>query len=581
MEEKRKWDFDSRNINQPIYALPCNFLLHGRYIVGKVLGQGGFGITYLAWDNLLDMKVAVKEYFPMGMVTRDVSRSASLFWSTSQSDGELRQKGYNHFLKEARKMAKIDNVPSIVRVRDFFLDNETAYIVMDYVEGITLKETLLKNGVLSFEDCVRLLHPIMEGLAKAHSHQIIHRDISPDNIMIQKDGSVILLDLGAAKDMTDANGQRSQLVAKGGFSPMEQYMQNKTIGPWTDVYALCATIYYCVTGNVLKTALERIDDETVLFPPEADGRLSEREKNVLKHGLAVKPEERIQSMDELLKELDGIEKTAPEKMVQEEALQKGSAKKAGDEKKIKFALAGAGILLVTAVCFSTIYANHQDNPEVLNIASNNQNNDEREVDTKDFEETEEDNSADNSEVYEDDRRSSEETEEDKNDGNSTAQEDDINNFEFEEYDDHVVITSYTGTNTSVVFPSEINGKPVTQIGNEDLITLDKETVEQKLFSTQIKASITDVTIPDSVTEIGNWAFAFTGITNITIPDSVTTIGGYTFAKCTSLTNVTIPDSVTVIGGFAFFGCTSLKTVEISKNTEYDSAFDPETTVTFR
>lgn len=133
----------------------------------------------------------------------------------------------------------------------------------------------------------------------------------------------------------------------------------------------------------------------------------------MKHGLAVKPEERIQSMDELLKELDGIEKTAPEKMVQEEALQKGSAKKAGDEKKIKFALAGAGILLVTAVCFSTIYANHQDNPEVLNIASNNQNNDEREVDTKDFEETEEDNSADNSEVYEDDRRSSEETEEDK------------------------------------------------------------------------------------------------------------------------------------------------------------------------
>ena len=309
----RKCGFDSRNIDQPIYALPGNFLLHGRYIIGKVLGQGGFGITYAAWDNLLDMKVAVKEYFPMGMVTRDVSRSTSLLWSMSQSDHVQRQKGYDRFLKEARKMAKIDNIPSIVRVRDFFPDNETAYIVMDFVEGITLKDSLLKNGILSFEACVRLLHPIMEGLAKAHSHQIIHRDISPDNIMIQRDGSVVLLDLGAAKDMTDANGQKSQLVAKSGFSPIEQYMQNKPIGTWTDVYALCATIYYCVTGKVLKTALDRLGDETVWFPPEIDGGISEKEKNVLRDGLALKPEERIRDVGELLRRLDeavGKEKQA-------------------------------------------------------------------------------------------------------------------------------------------------------------------------------------------------------------------------------------------------------------------------------
>ena len=300
----RKCGFDSRNIDQPIYALPCNCLLHGRYIIGKVLGQGGFGITYLAWDNLLDMKVAVKEYYPMGMVTRDVSRSTSLLWSMSQSDYMQRQKGYDRFLKEARKMAKIDNIPSIVRVRDFFPDNETAYIVMDFVEGITLKDSLLKSGILSFEACVRLLHPIMEGLAKAHSHQIIHRDISPDNIMIQRDGSVVLLDLGAAKDMTDANGQKSQLVAKSGFSPIEQYMQNKPIGTWTDVYALCATIYYCVTGKVLKTALDRLEDGTVWFPPEMDGSISEKEKNVLRDGLALKPEERIRDVGELLRRLD-------------------------------------------------------------------------------------------------------------------------------------------------------------------------------------------------------------------------------------------------------------------------------------
>lgn len=291
--------FDNQNIEQPSYALRCYSILHGRYLIGRVLGRGGFGITYIGLDLTLNIKVAIKEYYPMGEATREQGTSSALRWNLSQAGMTQRQKGYDSFLKEARKMAKIDQIPSIVRVRDTFLENETAYIVMDYVEGITLKEKLLKNGTMTFSECMELLSPIMEGLEKVHKQGMIHRDISPDNIMVQPDGSVRLLDLGAAKDMTTSQGPESQLVTKKGFSPLEQYMDAGKIGPWTDVYALCATIYYCITGKLLPAAMDRIDHEELQFPENMKEPLSPKVISVLKAGLAVKPEERIQSVEEL------------------------------------------------------------------------------------------------------------------------------------------------------------------------------------------------------------------------------------------------------------------------------------------
>ncbi|MEY8391610.1 BspA family leucine-rich repeat surface protein [Lachnospiraceae bacterium 45-W7] len=302
---------DNQSIEQPAYALKCNSMLHGRYLIGKVLGQGGFGITYIGLDTTLNVKVAIKEYFPMGMVSREPGESSRILWNTTQSGQAQRQSGYDSFLKEARKMAKIDQIPSIVRVRDMFLDNETAYIVMDYVEGITLKQKLLKNGPLNFSACMKLLRPMMEDLAKVHRQGMIHRDISPDNIMIQSDGSVRLLDLGAAKDMTSAHGPSSQLVAKKGFSPFEQYMDGGKIGPWTDVYALCATIYYCMSGKLLPDALERIEHEEINFPEHMRRNLSPEAIAALKAGLGVKIENRIQSVEELLGRL-GTKKAGEE-----------------------------------------------------------------------------------------------------------------------------------------------------------------------------------------------------------------------------------------------------------------------------
>lgn len=296
--------FDNRKIEQPPFALRCNSILHGRYLIGKVLGKGGFGITYIGMDLMLEVKVAVKEYFPTGEATRDQGGSSALRWEYSQDSMTMRRKGYDSFLKEARKMAKLDQIPTIVRVRDIFLENATAYIVMDYVEGTTLKEKLQKYGTMTFSECMDLLRPMMKDLAKVHKQGMIHRDISPDNIMVQKDDSVRLLDLGAAKDMTAVQGPKSQMVTKKGFSPLEQYMDAGKIGPWTDVYALCATLYYCITGKVLPAAIDRIDQPKLRLPDTMKESLPQTVKDALKAGLSLKAAERIQSVEELLDRLE-------------------------------------------------------------------------------------------------------------------------------------------------------------------------------------------------------------------------------------------------------------------------------------
>ena len=206
-------------------------VLNGKYLMGEMLGQGGFGITYIGFDLLLEQKIAIKEYFPMstGMVSRE--NSTTVVWSSAVMQKSGVEKGFDSFLKEARKMAKLRSIPSVVGVNSVFIQNETAYIVMDFIEGETLLKKLQREGPMDYGTCVTLMTPIMQALSEVHKHGIIHRDISPDNIMVQNDGRLILLDLGAAKDLDiqgkDGNVQSSQMVAKQGFSPIEQYQPNE------------------------------------------------------------------------------------------------------------------------------------------------------------------------------------------------------------------------------------------------------------------------------------------------------------------------------------------------------------------
>ena len=282
------------------FALKPGTILDGKYLVGEMLGQGGFGITYIGFDLLLEQKIAIKEYFPMstGMVSRE--NSTTVVWSSAVMQKSGMEKGFDSFLKEARKMAKLGGIPGVVGVKSVFIQNETAYIVMDFIEGETLLKKLQREGPMDYGTCISLMTPIMQALAEVHKHGIIHRDISPDNIMVQNDGRLILLDLGAAKDLDiqgkDGNMQSSQMVAKQGFSPVEQYGQAGKIGPWTDVYAMAATIYYCCTGVLPPSATDRMIEDTLTCRP----RLTKEEFDVLAFCMNVLPQNRPQNMDALL-----------------------------------------------------------------------------------------------------------------------------------------------------------------------------------------------------------------------------------------------------------------------------------------
>ena len=282
------------------FALKPGTILDGKYLVGEMLGQGGFGITYIGFDLLLEQKVAIKEYYPMstGMVSRE--NSTTVVWSSAVMQKSGMEKGFDSFLKEARKMAKLGGIPGVVGVKSVFIQNETAYIVMDFIEGETLLKKLQREGPMDYGTCISLMTPIMQALAEVHKHGIIHRDISPDNIMVQNDGRLILLDLGAAKDLDiqgkDGNVQSSQMVAKHGFSPVEQYGQAGKIGPWTDVYAMAATIYYCCTGVLPPSATDRTIGDTLTCRP----RLTKEQFDVLAFCMSVLPQKRPQNMDALL-----------------------------------------------------------------------------------------------------------------------------------------------------------------------------------------------------------------------------------------------------------------------------------------
>lgn len=281
-------------------------ILNGKYLIGKALGQGGFGITYIGLDLMLQQKVAIKEFFPTctGMVMR--KDNSEVIWTKEMGTQAGKDISSQSFLKEARKMAKVDSVPCIVSVRSLFSENNTSYIVMDYIEGETLVNRLKRRGVMSFPECVKLLAPIIFYMEQMHRKGIIHRDISPDNIMITSDGSPMLLDLGAAKEIDirnkDGSMQSSKLIHKNGFSPLEQYLTSEKIGPWTDVYATCATIYYCCTGIVPPTAPDRLNGEPLKQPPN----LPTNAFRLLASGMETKSANRIQDMNVLLSQLQRL-----------------------------------------------------------------------------------------------------------------------------------------------------------------------------------------------------------------------------------------------------------------------------------
>lgn len=277
------------------HHLPPGTVLKDRYLVGRVLGEGGFGITYIGCDLQLELKVAIKEYFPTDKASR-VSQASLEVSSYTGAAGVNYDKGLEKFLQEARTIARMDKQPTIVNVRDFFQANHTAYIVMEYVEGTTFKELVeQRGGRLPAGELLYRIEPLFFALKEMHGNGLIHRDISPENLMIEK-GEVRLLDFGCARQSADG-GNTLTIALKHGYAPVEQY-QSKGQGPWTDVYALSATIYYCLTGKKPPQAMDRLVEDELVPPRKLGVDLTQRQEKALLYGMGVAPRRRFQSMEE-------------------------------------------------------------------------------------------------------------------------------------------------------------------------------------------------------------------------------------------------------------------------------------------
>ena len=343
-----KCGFDIGQVKKNAFSLPPQTILCGKYLVGKVLGQGGFGITYIGWDIALERKVAIKEYYPSGQVSR-LPGTRGLVWSESEQARLAQQDGMEMFLKEARKMAKVEDIPGVVKVRELFRENETAYIVMDFVEGETLKTRLKRTGPMTWNTAKAIFRPAIQAMEKVHQAGLIHRDLSPDNIMLLPDGSVKILDLGAAKDLNVNSGASSMQVAKSGFSPFEQYTQRGGSGPWTDVYAMAATIYFTLTGKLPPAAMDRIEEDTISWNLPGLDALPASAMAALQKALAVTAKKRTQSMEELEK---GLFDEAPPG--QTEARTQTGTK--SQPKKVSKKIIWAAVVAVTiGIFFGTVF----------------------------------------------------------------------------------------------------------------------------------------------------------------------------------------------------------------------------------
>lgn len=296
---------DSSEKNGSLH-LPVRSILKGKYLIGRVIGEGGFGITYIGFDLDLEVRVAIKEFCPKQYVGREAEDGLTIY-PYNEKDAEFFENEKQKFINEARRLAKFRNEGGVVSVLDYFIENGTAYIVMDYIDGITLKSYLKtwhnttgKNMTMS--GVLKLFRPVMETLAKIHNDNIIHRDISPENIMISNDfNKVYLIDFGTARDIAD--GHTLSEYSKSFYTPIEQMSDKMKQGPWTDVYALCATIYVCITGRTLPESVSRLLEDDLIGPGRHGADISENMEAVLIKGLAVKPEDRIQSMEELMQAL--------------------------------------------------------------------------------------------------------------------------------------------------------------------------------------------------------------------------------------------------------------------------------------
>lgn len=476
-------------VKKNVRALPPGTILDDKYLTGDIIGEGGFGITYIGLDLNLHLKVAIKEYFPASFASRDTSVGGDSSIHVIKGEaGSFYRKGLEDYAREANRLSRLSDLPGIVSVLNFFYENNSAYMVMDFVEGITLKEYLSKNNEkLHWRNTLELLHPVILSLAEVHKAGIIHRDISPDNIMLSKSGEVVLIDFGAARK-TDDN-QKKTVVLKKGYAPMEQYHTDGNQGAWTDVYSFCATIYRIIGGVKAPDALEVASGSARIIP------LKELVKDVpdyldraVRQGMENNIADRIQSMEELEGYLYGGKRVK---------------NKAGGKKiKVVFlVLAVVFLLVITARLVSGWYHSERTSSEMTTILTDGNS-------------TEAESNA---------GQKNEKNEEDMGIDAEYEAYIDTQELTYENTGDGLAITGVDYSITEVVIPGEINGQRVKELRS-------------------ISPNATSVVIKDGVEVIVSETFRnCVYLESVYIPASVTVIEDRAFENCPLLKDITVSE----------------------------------------
>ena len=329
------------------FSLKEGHVLDGRYVIKRCLGAGGFGITYLAENLNIGIQYAIKELFPRFIVCRGEDGASVQLLYEGQ---EVWEKQMQDFLREARILGEYAGEEAVVRVHDYFKANGTAYMVMEYLDGRTLLEKYKDQKAERAEDIFRKMIPVARSLSRLHASSLIHRDISPENLMETGDGSVKLMDFGSATDWADT--RERELLLKEGYAPPEQYTKEGALGPWTDLYALCASIYFCITGITPVSSISRVFVDDLKKPSALGIEIDPRLEEILMKGLDPDKSDRYQNMDSFL-EAAGRVLPDPD-----------TAAKKGNSRKLTF-FPGLLVILLCAVLLTAGFVFYRNKARIL------------------------------------------------------------------------------------------------------------------------------------------------------------------------------------------------------------------------
>lgn len=297
--------FNETTLRQESYYLDPGTIIGGKYIVGRVLSYGGHTVSYMGMDAEMNRKVIVKEYLPSDFSTRSEGEKDVTIYS---GDGQEQfEQGLTNFLNEANRIQQLQNAKGIAKVYDCLAENETGYVISEYVEGRTLKEILDSGKRYSAEEAADFIRQILAGLADVHRMDIVHCDISPETIMVTDSGEIKLTDFGATRYVTTANSKSLSIILKRGYAPEEQYRSKGVRGPWTDVYALGAVMYLMITGEVPQESVERALSDDLKEPSKMGIDIPKNIENALMNALNVYQQDRTQSAEAFLQELNSSE----------------------------------------------------------------------------------------------------------------------------------------------------------------------------------------------------------------------------------------------------------------------------------